>query len=193
MSLSSHFPEPWTVESSRVTIDTPWFTVREDVCLLPTGKKLGTYYVCESPPFVHVAAFDAENRLLLVWQYRHGVGQIVPELPGGCMDADESDPCVAATRELREETGFTAGHCEPLLKVSPNPARQNNMAHFFLATDLTDTGQVDWDETEHIYSRFCGAEEVAAMIREGTFLQGYHLPAVMLAFERRGVRLLSLI
>ena len=55
---------------------------------------------------VAVFAVDAENRLVLVRQYRYPVGRYVYELPAGLVEPGE-DPKRAAVRELFEETGLT--------------------------------------------------------------------------------------
>jgi 8-oxo-dGTP pyrophosphatase MutT (NUDIX family) len=44
--------------------------------------------------------------LLMVENYRHGVGTDLVELPGGFINEDEV-PLGAARRELIEETGYT--------------------------------------------------------------------------------------
>jgi len=72
---------------------------------------------------------------VLIRQYRHSVGSILWELVAGRRDGDESF-VAGARRELREETGYTAGRMRQLLDLFPSPGfLRENMA-IFLATGL---------------------------------------------------------
>ena len=59
----------------------------------------------EYPGWVNVVALDKEDHLIPVRLYRHALGDISFELPGGCMEEGES-PTEAGVRELLEETGY---------------------------------------------------------------------------------------
>ena len=98
---------PWKILSSRYLIRDEWMTLRADRCETSDGVILDPYYIQEGPDWVHVAAFNTEGELLIIWQYRHGSGVVGPELPCGCVDPGES-PLQAVQRELLEETGCTA-------------------------------------------------------------------------------------
>jgi len=52
-----------------------------------------------------------DGSLLMVENYRHGVGTDLLELPGGFINEDEV-PLGAARRELIEETGYTCNDVE---------------------------------------------------------------------------------
>ena len=52
-----------------------------------------------------------DGSLLMVENYRHGVGTDLLELPGGFINEDEV-PLGAARRELIEETGYTCNEVE---------------------------------------------------------------------------------
>lgn len=67
---------------------------------------------------VGIIVFDAENtsRILLLKEYRLACGEWVYNFPGGLIDEGET-PVMAATRELREETGL---ELTEVIKVLPN-------------------------------------------------------------------------
>ncbi len=93
------------------------------------------------------------KEVVLVEQFRPPVGQRVIELPAGLI-GDQSElgesPLVAASRELEEETGFSAGTLK-LLMVCPSSAGMTDERLFFvLATDLTRTGPGGGDAGEDI-------------------------------------------
>ena len=83
-----------------------------------------------------MVALDDAGRVCVVRQYRHGVEDFLWEIPAGKLDAGE-EPEVCAVRELREETGVTAGQWTPLGIYIPAPG---------IFTDLPDSG---WRVVQH--------------------------------------------
>ena len=57
----------------------------------------------------------------MVEQYRHGSNTVELEIPGGMMDAGETDPVATAVRELREETGYEGENARLLGKILFQP------------------------------------------------------------------------
>jgi ADP-ribose pyrophosphatase len=80
---------------------------------------------------------DGEDpQILLLRQYRYAAGGYILEIPAGRLDPDEA-PLACATRELKEETGCTAGRIEPLITILTTPGFTDERIHLFIATDLT--------------------------------------------------------
>jgi ADP-ribose pyrophosphatase len=101
---------------------------------LPNGKV--TYRdVVRHPGAVAVIAVDAENRVLLVRQYRTALERVVLEIPAGKLEAGE-DCEVCARRELAEETGYVARQMRYLAPVAVAVGYSDEIIHLFLATDL---------------------------------------------------------
>ena len=103
---------PWTVRDSTYPLLDRWIRVRADDCATAAGVRVAPYYVLEFPDFVHVLAETVSGQIVLVRQYRHGIGASSLELPGGVMDPGESDILVTAAREgagddLRVQVEFT--------------------------------------------------------------------------------------
>ena len=96
--------ERWETLESRLVVDTPWMRVRADRVLMPDVEEPETFHVVEYPDWSCVVCLDHEHRLVLVQQYRHGLGKICLGLPAGIIDEGET-PLVAAKRELEEESG----------------------------------------------------------------------------------------
>lgn len=61
---------------------------------------------------------DAE--VLLIRQYRYATGGYILEIPAGRLDRGEL-PLACASRELKEETGYTADHLDPLMTIFTTP------------------------------------------------------------------------
>lgn len=118
------------------------------------------------PDWVNVVAFTGEGELLLVEQFRHGIGGSTLEVVGGVCDPGE-DPGTSGKRELLEETGHAPGRWVSLGSCAPNPAIQNNHCHFFLALDCRSVAGLDLDPSEELRVWAVPWREAEAMLREG--------------------------
>jgi len=78
----------------------------------------------------------ADPQILLIRQFRHATGQFIYEIPAGKLD-DGEDPETCAHRELREETGCTAGRMEHVYTFYTTPGFTDERIHAFMARDLT--------------------------------------------------------
>jgi len=107
------------------------------------------FSVIECVDWVNVIALTADDRVVLVRQFRAGTAEVCLEIPGGMIDPGE-DALAAARRELLEETGYDGGRWQLLGRVRPNPAIQNNTLHVALAEGVTPTGAQRLDGSEVI-------------------------------------------
>lgn len=178
--------KPWRVVHSEYVIEDKWVTLRADRCVTDRGVIIDPYYVHESVDWVHVLALNPANEVLVTRQYRHGIGNVVVELPAGCIDAGES-PETAMIRELLEETGCQASRFEELPALSPNPARFDNTVHHFVAFDVIQVAVPQQDATEHIEFEFVPVEQLLGMIGRGEFSAALHIPTVFLGLQRAGL------
>ena len=104
----------WKILSSEYLFNDLWFKVRKDTCEAPSGKIIDPYYVYEFPEWATAFALTEDNKVIMVRQYRHPVGDVIVELPGGCVDDTDKDLPTAIARELLEETGYTFTSYESL-------------------------------------------------------------------------------
>jgi len=180
---------PWTTESSRVLVESPWIRLRAERCVTQRGAALDPFYLLDYPDWVHVAAFDDEDRLLLVRQYRHGARQISLELPGGVMDPHEGDPLVTGARELLEETGYVARKLTHLARLSPNPATHTNSVHILLAEGATRQRAQNLDASEDIVVEPTPWREAAEMAIRGEMIHSQHVGLLFIALaQTKGLR-----
>jgi 8-oxo-dGTP pyrophosphatase MutT (NUDIX family) len=145
----------------------PWMAVREDTVRRADGST-GIYGVVDSPDIALVMAVDGD-RLHLVEQYRYPVAGRRWEFPSGSADQTlDADAAALAARELREETGLTAGRLTPLGTLDVAPGMFSQRCRVFVATDLSDgEPQRELAEQDMRSSWFTRAD-VERMIVDGT-------------------------
>ncbi|WPP48080.1 NUDIX hydrolase [Catalinimonas niigatensis] len=174
---------PWETLEQQYLIKDEWIRLRADRCRMSDGTIVEPYYVLEYPNWANVIAITEEKEVVLVRQYRHALGAVDLELPGGAIDPGES-PMEAAKRELLEETGFEAKHIEQVCKLSPNPANHNNYSISFLATGVKRTAKQQLDETEEIEVVLVPLEEVKRMLARQELIQTMHVAAFFYAMPK---------
>lgn len=112
-----------------------------------------------------------EGKIVMVTQFRYPFEKYLLELPAGKLDKNE-DPLNCASRELTEETGYTAGKIEKLGKIYTTPGFCTESLHIYLATKLI-PGKHNREEGEQgmevheftpaeINEKICGGEIVDA-------------------------------
>lgn len=155
---------PWKIlESSYLR---PYF--RLDQCELPNGKMLEAF-ILEFRPWANVLALTKDNKAVLIKQYRHGVQEVLWELPGGIVDDNET-PMEGVQRELLEETGYRSFNIVQVGKFYPNPAIQNETMYCFLAMDAEKVAGQHLDDGEDIEIHLVDLDELINMTKRGEFL-----------------------
>lgn len=158
--------ETWKTKSSKEIADCKIFKVREDVSERESDTKESTFFVLENSDWVNIIALTKAGEVVLIEQFRHGIKDVILEIPGGMIDDDEKAE-TAARRELVEETGFSSEKFILLGKSHPNPAIQNNTVFHFLAVDCEKTEDVSFDEHESVLTKIVSLEETENLIESG--------------------------
>jgi ADP-ribose pyrophosphatase len=127
----------------------------------------------QHPGAVAILALDAEDRVLMVRQWRVAAGRAMLEIPAGTLDVHEGvteDPFVAAKRELEEETGHRAASWRKLAQFWTAPGFASELMHLYLATDLTavvDDSRLAPDEDEELELQHFTVDEALALVETG--------------------------
>ena len=176
---------PWRRVSRRVAYDNPWIQILHDDVVRPDGKP-GIYGVVH---FRHLAIgvvpLDADDRVLLVGQYRYTMDHYSWEIPEGGGEFDE-EPEAAARRELVEETGYSGGEWRELCRAELSNSVTDEITVLFVAGGL-EPGTATPEGTEQLQLRWVPFDEVMAMIRRGEIADAMTILAIQqLALERTG-------
>ena len=145
------------VLSSREVYRGKVVNLRVDEISLADGGR-ATREVVEHPGAVVIVALDAEDRVVMVRQYRHAIKRYLLELPAGGLEPGEA-PLETAQRELREEVGAEAAVWTRLGSFFSSPGFANEMLHVFLAEDLR-SAPAEPDDDEDIVVVRCKVGEV---------------------------------
>jgi 8-oxo-dGTP pyrophosphatase MutT (NUDIX family) len=158
----------WEVLTSRQVLDlSPWLTVTTQRIRLPNGTILPDYVLAPPREFSMAVAVDNTGRIVLLRQYKHGLGREAIELPAGYLESPDEPPLECAQRELREETGFIATHWKPLGNFNLDANRGPSRCHFFLATGLSRQGERQLEASEDIQVFFAAPGEAFDMLLGG--------------------------
>ena len=177
-------PNKWKVLSSKYIFQDDWCRLRQESYETPSGKIVEPYYVYEFPDWVTALPVTREGKVIMIRQYRHAIGHVCLELPGGCVDAGDTDIAAAASRELREETGYAFDTITSLGIISPNPSTNNNLMHIYLATGGVKVGQQQLDDSEEIEVVEMTIDELKQALRENKIEQAMHVACIFYALEK---------
>jgi ADP-ribose pyrophosphatase len=175
----------WKTLSSEYLIRHPYFTARKDKCETPGGKIIEEYFVVELPTTACAVPITEDGKVLMIQQYRHPVGEVILELPGGFIDKNEL-PEVAMARELMEETGYQFSSIEQVGKIAANPGVLDNFTALFLARGGKKTGVQNLDHNEDIEVVMISLDELKKLFLENKIVQSLHANCIFYALKRMG-------
>ena len=182
--MDTNMEKPWEVVRSEQGPNLVLFQARHDWVTNPRNAKSMKALVLEAADWVNIVAITPERKVVIVKQYRFGIGKRTMEIPAGVMDPGET-PEQAAKRELREETGYTGTSWKYLGWFETNPAFLNNLCHSWLALDVVKTSSTQLDEGEEISVTELSLEEVRSEIEKGRMRNSLTLLALSRVFDLR--------
>jgi ADP-ribose pyrophosphatase len=129
--------EPAQVElvSSDVVFDGAVWDIRRDTFAY-NGESIVREYT-DHTGAVAILAMDAQDRVLLIKQYRHPVRYRDWEIPAGLLDVTDEEPLAAAMRELAEEADLRADSWNVLSEFYSSPGGSDEAIRVYLARDLS--------------------------------------------------------
>jgi len=134
--------------------DDTWQVIDESVAL-PDGR-IKTSIRVKRPDSVHILAFPAPGKILILREYRPYYQQYLWMIPSGKVDK-ENDITIAAQRELQEETGYKAQSLQHYCTVQ-NTESIVYENHVFIASKLVES-RLPQDADEEIEVHELSLEE----------------------------------
>lgn len=134
---------------------------------------------------VCVIPVTEDGNVVVERQYRYPIDQVITEIPAGKLDSKEEDPLEAAKRELREETGYTAGTWRELGLFYPAAAYSDEAIHMYLATDLK-PGERQPDDDEFLRVETVPLKDLVSQVMAGQIPDAKTQVAVLKAARMLG-------
>ncbi|WP_197748133.1 NUDIX domain-containing protein [Mycolicibacterium helvum] len=151
-------------------------TVREDSIRRQDGSA-GIYGVVDKPDYALIIAVDG-TRVGLVEQYRYPLGERRWEFPQGTApDRADVEPTELAIRELREETGLTAGSFVVLGRLDIAAGMSSQRGWVFLATDITAGEPEREHEEQDMHFEWFERSRFEEMVRTGEITDAQSIAA----------------
>jgi ADP-ribose pyrophosphatase len=126
------------------------------------------------------------GNIIFVKQYRYPLGKYIIELPAGKLNKGE-DPLLCATRELKEETGYTTNKIYKLGSIFTTPGFCTEELHLYAAEQLIpgdhqrEEGERDMELLELNHA------QIKEKIMNGEIKDAKTLSALMYYFYQKGL------
>lgn len=135
-----------------------------------SNRSIAAREIVEHRGAVVIVPLDEQNRVIMVRQYRSAAGREMLEIPAGTLEEGE-DPALCATRELKEETGFTALEWHDLGFFYASPGFSTERMYLYFARHLT-AGDASPDEDELLHVEHVPFTEVITKLERGEIVDG---------------------
>lgn len=156
--------------------------LRVETVELP-DKKYSKREIIDHQKGVGIIAYDGDDKLWMVSQYRIAVDKVMLEIPAGLVDANEA-PIEAAKRELQEEVGFYPETIDFLYTMHSSPGFTNDKLLFFAAKDLKES-KLDLDEDENLEAKSYPIDDLFNMVQNGEITDAKTIIAIQHAMMNK--------
>ena len=171
------------VLNSQLLVEAPIIALRRDEVVMPGGVS-ASREVVEHLGAVAVVAVDSDERIAMVYQYRHSVGKRLWELPAGLLDVRGEDELTGAQRELQEEAGLSARTWSVLTDLVTSPGFCEEAVRVFLASELSDVPRMEatGDEEADMEVAWVGLDEAVEKVLRGDIVNSIACSGILAAY-----------
>lgn len=170
----------WKILDRTYWFKSPYGNLRQDRVELPNGVVLEHFYLMEFPDWAGTLCLTEAGEAILVAQYRHGAEQSSLEFPAGMVDAGET-PLEAAQRELLEEAGYASDDWAALMVCYPEPNKQTNRAHLFVARNAKQVAAPQPEASEDLRVQSLSTAALYEAALQGEIIHGVYQAAIFKA------------
>ncbi len=139
----------WKLIKKEPAIDLNILNIEHHHYRNPRNDKVVKTVAINGNDAVNVIALTKDKKVLLVRQFRFGIGDYTIELPGGMVDEGESN-MDAVQRELREETGFAGTNWQKIGSIYSNPVFMNSKITHFMVESASAQYPLELDDAEDV-------------------------------------------
>lgn len=187
----------WEEVSTEHIVKDEWIDFRKSAFRFPDGNIFEPYYTYSRRDYVVIVAFDEDDKVICVRQFRQGIREVTTEFPAGGIEREDGkqygdrnlssaeDALAAAKRELSEETGYESDEWEHLITIPSNATIADNLAYIYVARNCKKVSGQNLDDMEFLNVERYSAEEIEKMISEGNFKQAMHVMAWLMAIRNK--------
>ena len=175
--------QPWKTLATRdVHNGEPWLKLSIEQVQLPNGHIVDDYYRLALQDYAIIFAQVPDGRVIMLRQYKHGVGRASLMLPGGGLSPGE--PAIAAAqRELLEETGYQAESWRSLGQFVTSANYRGSEGHIFIAENARKVTEPNSGDLEEMEVVLLPPTEIYQAFQQGEIVVVGALAAIALALN----------
>lgn len=160
------------------TVHARSFSVNLDEVKLPSGRVTERIRV-EHPDASALIPILDDGRILFVKQFRYSIQEETLEIPAGKLDPGE-DPETCVRREFEEETGYSIGKVELLLKYVPAIGYSSEVLYIYknVGKSVRKLESVNVSSDEISSVEILSFDEIKTAISQGVIKDGKTLVAL---------------
>ncbi|WP_370324968.1 NUDIX domain-containing protein [Euzebya sp.] len=181
-------PDGFDLVGSETVFRSSFTTIRRDRIRMPDGD-VTEREIAEHLSAVGAVPLDADDRVVLVRQYRHAFGRHYLEIPAGKLDVDGEDPAAAMRRELAEEVELAAADLETLVTFTNSAGWTTEQTTVYLATGLSAEPRPDDFDLTHEEADMevvrIPLDEAVAMVHAGEIVDSKTVIGLLAVADRR--------
>lgn len=174
-------PKGWRVISTKNVYTNDLIELYEDTLELGArGKKVYIRGIRRN--YSTIVPFISTNQILAIKSYRHIVDSVQIEVPSGYIEQGES-PQYAATRELKEETGYAAKRIVSIGSYTLDYTMFEQTGNIFAAYDLIKEEEQSLGNMEKIELVILTINEINQLLFDGRIANAASIVALYKAID----------